>query len=122
MPRRARTYIGSEVMSLPSSSTRPESGETRPTTIEKVVVLPAPFGPSRPTTSPDEISRLTPRTTVRPLYDLVRSSVRRVAIQNLGGVGAPGPTVTHWRSFTGATLLFSMVVASPSRWNVTLVA
>ena len=66
MPCRARMYIGSEVTSLPSSSTRPESGEVSPTTIEKVVVLPAPFGPSSPTTSPEAMSRLTPRTTVRP--------------------------------------------------------
>ena len=55
MPLRARTYIGSSVTSVPSSSTRPESGAVRPTTIENVVVLPAPFGPSRPTTSPDAI-------------------------------------------------------------------
>src|SRR5262245_44567397 len=45
-----------------------------------VVVLPAPFGPSRPTTSPDATSRFTSRTTVRPLYDLVRPSARSVAI------------------------------------------
>ena len=75
MPRRARMYIGSSVTSAPSSSTRPESGETSPTTMENVVVLPAPFGPSRPTTSPDEMSRFTPLTTVRPPYDFVRSSV-----------------------------------------------
>jgi hypothetical protein len=43
------------------------SGAVKPTTIENVVVLPAPLGPSSPTTSPDEISRLTPLTTVRPL-------------------------------------------------------
>ncbi len=66
MPFRARMYIGSVVTSLPSRRTRPESGLVNPTTIAKVVVLPAPFGPSNPTTSPDSISRLTPRTTVRP--------------------------------------------------------
>ena len=66
MPFRARMYIGSLVTSLPSRRTRPESGLVKPTTIANVVVLPAPFGPSSPTTSPDAISRLTPRTTVRP--------------------------------------------------------
>ncbi len=86
MPFRARMYIGSSVTSWPSSSTRPESGDTSPTTIENVVVLPAPFGPSRPTTSPDAISMFTPRTTVRPPKDLVRSVVRSVAIQ-LQGIG-----------------------------------
>src|SRR5262245_47521534 len=74
-------YIGSSVTSWPSSSTRPESGAVRPTTIENVVVLPAPFAPSSPTTSPDSISTLTPRTTVRPLYDLVRSRVSSTDIQ-----------------------------------------
>ena len=81
MPFRARMYIGSSVTSMPSSSTRPESGAVSPTTIENVVVLPAPLAPSRPITSPDAISTLTPLTTVRPLYDLVRSRVRSVAIQ-----------------------------------------
>jgi hypothetical protein len=31
MPLRARTYIGSSVMSVPSNNTRPESGAVRPT-------------------------------------------------------------------------------------------
>ena len=31
MPLRARTYMGSSVTSVPSSSTRPESGAVRPT-------------------------------------------------------------------------------------------
>src|SRR5215208_3726260 len=79
IPLRARTYIGSSVTSAPSSNTRPVSGEVRPTTIENVVVFPAPFGPSRPTTSPELMSRFTPLTTVRPLYDFVRSVVCSVA-------------------------------------------
>src|SRR3954465_14190237 len=90
MPFRARTYIGLSVTSVPSRRTRPESGAVSPTTIENVVVLPAPFGPSRPTTSPDAISRLTPLTTVRPLYDLVRSRVRSVAIQGRSSAGHAG--------------------------------
>ena len=45
-----------------------------------VVVLPAPFGPSSPTISPEATSTSTSRTTVRPPYDLVRPSVRSVAI------------------------------------------
>src|SRR4029453_18732411 len=109
MPLRARTYIGSSVTSLPSRSTRPESGDIRPTTMEKVVVLPAPFGPSSPTTSPDEISTLTPRTTVRPLNDLVRSVVLSVAIQGLQGIGLVFNGVTPGMPSTTS-------VSSP-RWN-----
>src|SRR6478735_2316704 len=82
MPYRARMYIGSAVTSVPSRRTRPESGAVRPTTIENVVVLPAPFGPRRPTTSPDAISISTPLTTVRPPYDLVSPIVFSVAIQS----------------------------------------
>src|SRR3954465_12929468 len=81
MPFRARTYIGASVTWMPSGMTRPESGAARPTTTENVVFLPAPFAPSRPMTSPEAISTLTPLTTVRPLYDLVRSRVSSVAIQ-----------------------------------------
>src|SRR5262245_64067354 len=83
MPLRARTYIGSSVTSAPSSSTRPVSGAVSPTTIENVVVFPAPFGPSNPTTSPEEMSRLTPLTTVRPLYVFVRSLVCSVDMRKL---------------------------------------
>src|SRR5262249_40097895 len=96
IPLRARMYIGSSVTSLPSSSTRPESGAVSPTTIENVVVLPAPLAPSSPTTSPESISTLTPRTTVRPLYDLVRSRVRSVAIT--GSREGLGPSDSATRS------------------------
>src|SRR5262249_48983501 len=80
IPLRARTYMGSEVTSWLSSSTRPLSGPVNPTTMPNVVVFPAPFGPSNPTTSPDDTSRLTSRTTVRPLYDFVSPSVCSVDI------------------------------------------
>ena len=79
--RRPPCRMGSSVTSTPSSSTRPESGAVSPTTIENVVVLPAPLAPSRPITSPEAISMLTPLTTVLPLYDLVRSVVASVDIQ-----------------------------------------
>src|SRR4051794_37888151 len=80
MPFRARTYIGSSVTSSESRITRPESGAASPTVMANVVVLPAPFGPSRPTISPEDTSMLTPRTTVRPPYDLVSWIVRSVDV------------------------------------------
>ena len=73
---RAR-YIGSVVMSCPSRSTEPASGATSPTTIENVVVFPAPFGPSSPTTSPAETRTDTPATTVRPAVGLRRDRAPR---------------------------------------------
>ena len=52
MPALARRYIGSRVTSRPSNLTVPPSESIRPMVIRKLVVLPAPLGPSSPTTSP----------------------------------------------------------------------
>ena len=38
---------GSASASMPKMETEPASGRSRPATIRKVVVLPAPLGPSR---------------------------------------------------------------------------
>ena len=57
IPRRARRYIGRSVISASPSDTRPEVGRIPPASMLKVVVLPAPFGPSRPTTSAGWTSR-----------------------------------------------------------------
>src|SRR5450830_80251 len=108
--------MGSSVTSSPSSSTRPESGAVRPTTIENVVVLPAPFAPRRPTTSPDATSTLTPLTTVRPLYDFVRSLVRSVAIQNDPSGGQTGTVFVVWL----AVPFPLAIVVLPARWNVSV--
>ena len=51
MPRRARWYIGRRLMSSPSKMTRPPSAGIMPMVILKLVVLPAPFLPRRPTIS-----------------------------------------------------------------------
>ncbi|MNR04838.1 hypothetical protein D3C85_1208310 [compost metagenome] len=44
-------------MSWPSAITVPVEGVTMPQTMEIIVVLPAPFGPSRAKISPFSISR-----------------------------------------------------------------
>src|SRR5436309_785825 len=49
----------------PTTSTVPASGRTAPRHISRVVVLPAPFGPSRATRSPSRTVRST-RSTARP--------------------------------------------------------
>src|SRR5690242_4434857 len=68
MPRRARACMGNRVIGLSSKRTLPPSGRINPTTMLKVVVLPAPLGPSSPTISPDETVIVTPLTTLRPAY------------------------------------------------------
>src|SRR5499433_3129094 len=61
---------------------RPPSARSSPTIMKKDVVLPAPFGPRRPTTSPRWMSRLTRSTTRRFLKRLrkpwaIRPSISR---------------------------------------------
>src|SRR2546425_2022353 len=46
----------------PSTDTSPDVGKSRPDSIFSVVVLPAPFGPRKPTTSPGSISNEIPST------------------------------------------------------------
>ncbi len=51
-PSRARSAWPSPCQRSPSTSSVPPSGESRPSKSSTVVVLPAPFGPSRPKHSP----------------------------------------------------------------------
>ena len=50
----------------PCTNTWPESGRISPTSIRMAVVLPAPFGPSRPTTCPGSARKETPSTARNP--------------------------------------------------------
>jgi hypothetical protein len=70
-------------------------------TIEIVVVLPAPFGPSSPYVSPASIEKLTPSTATRPANDLRRSSHESTGERSMSlTLSARAP----WRS------------APPGRW------
>src|SRR5205823_8572366 len=51
-PMRARTAAGSRITSTPSTPARPASGRTVVVSTRTVVVLPAPLGPSSPSTVP----------------------------------------------------------------------
>ena len=57
---RLRTSRASLTTSWPSTRALPEVGISSVISILIVVVLPAPFGPSRPKSSPFSISKLTP--------------------------------------------------------------
>ena len=61
MPTRRRTASASWVTSSPSTVATPSVGAMSAVSIRTVVVFPAPFGPSRPSTSPRAISRSIPR-------------------------------------------------------------
>ena len=57
----------------------PEVGVTTPVSMEMVWVLPAPFGPSRPNTSPSSTLKLIPLTASKSPYFLTRFSTSRIA-------------------------------------------
>ena len=56
--------MGRAAVSAPNTVILPESGFSSVTSIRMVVVLPAPFGPSRPNVSPGSMRRSTRRTAV----------------------------------------------------------
>ena len=59
---RCFTATGSACTSMPSIATYPDVGRTRVVSAPIVVVLPAPFGPRSPKTSPRRASKLMPAT------------------------------------------------------------
>ncbi|SRR5690606_33128201 len=66
-PMDARTRSGSLRTSIPATSAYPASGLSNVVRMRTVVVLPAPFGPSNPSTDPVGTSRSTPaRASVSP--------------------------------------------------------
>jgi hypothetical protein len=56
---------GCAATSTPAMNPRPEVGTTRVVSIPAVVVLPAPFGPSKPKISPAGMSRLSRSTAAK---------------------------------------------------------
>ena len=63
----------------PTKSMVPSSGVTTPRSMNSVVVLPAPFGPSKATRSPVWTSRLTPATAISPRNRFTKPRARRTA-------------------------------------------
>ena len=59
-PIERRTPWGSAATSMPLTTARPESGVSSVVRIRTAVVLPAPLGPSSPSTDPAGTSRSTP--------------------------------------------------------------
>ena len=74
---RASAPRGRRRMSQPSAAMRPEVGATRPRSIPRTVVFPAPLPPSSATVSPLSTAKLTASTASADRYRLVRSTTRR---------------------------------------------
>src|ERR1700738_2142167 len=108
IPRRARWYASSAVISRSLNQMRPSLGGSRPLSKLKNVVFPAPFGPMIVRTPPSGISRLTLLTAVNPETRRARFSVLKTYdIENflghrLGGSGGAtrGARSMVWRDAT----------------------
>ena len=61
-PDVSRRRVGSPIASTPSTTTSPASALSSVVSMRTTVVLPAPLGPSRPSTVPGVTSKSTPST------------------------------------------------------------
>src|SRR5262245_40751274 len=75
-PMQRRTAAASRTTSRPSTQARPPSGCRRVVRMRTAVVLPAPFGPSTPSTVPRGTDRSIPRSARTSPNDLTRPSTR----------------------------------------------
>src|SRR5262245_57072528 len=93
----ARAASGSWTTSLPATRTEPDVGRTSVAIVLIVVVLPAPFGPRRPNTSPAPTEKDTPSTArTLPGYTLTRFSISSVfspAAVAAGGAAVVSPAM-----------------------------
>ena len=72
-PMWRRTSAGSASTSMPATTAEPESGRSSVVRIRTAVVLPAPLGPSTPSTEPSGTAKESPQRARTSLYDLVKS-------------------------------------------------
>src|SRR5579864_7631557 len=78
-----RTLSDSVAMSNPLTVARPDVGAMSVVSIRMSVDFPAPFGPSRPKTSPSSTSKVTPLTAVKSPKRLTRSRTSMACIDDL---------------------------------------
>ena len=94
-PARARRYGAQWVMSRPSQVIEPAVSRLLPATQSMSVVLPAPFGPSRPTTSPGATCSVTSSRAVNPPNRWVSPDTARVragtGVRRAAGSGSGAP-------------------------------
>src|ERR1051325_9361430 len=81
-PIMARTRRGDLRIECPPTEISPRSGWRKVTSIRIVVVLPAPFGPTKPKISPLSMVRLTLSTAIRLPNRLLRSRISIIAVMS----------------------------------------
>src|SRR5437899_1734067 len=110
--------------STPKSEAEPAVGFTNPSSTFIVVVLPAPFGPRKPKTSPVLTLRLRPFTAVltpcpkpRPRYSTRKSRISKIAFINIADL-----ETNVWIVFEGEfqTTKFSLPAKpeKPAAWEM----
>src|SRR5918999_1673112 len=87
----------------PTISTVPPSGSTTPRHISRVVVLPAPLGPSRATRSPRRTVRSTPSTARPRRYVFSRPRARRTSLMPASVPAVPDTTPPDIPACAGPT-------------------
>src|SRR5215468_3665394 len=90
MPLWHMRLAGRPAISSPANVTRPEVGRYMPAMQLKIVLLPDPFGPIRPTISPSSTSKETCETAVKPPKVLLKPETVRRATGYSARVGARG--------------------------------
>src|SRR4051794_21759946 len=78
-PDRAIASVRRPRIDVPARLISPAAGATMPMIARRVVDLPAPFGPTSPTSSPRSTRRLRPRTTRTAPYRISTSSSSSIA-------------------------------------------
>jgi len=79
-PIRRRTWSGWASTSMPATSARPESGRSSVVSTRTAVVLPAPLGPSTPSTVPSGTRRSSPSSARTCPYVFTRASATTASV------------------------------------------
>src|SRR5579859_1869287 len=94
-PIERRTAAASRTRSWPSTRARPASGSSSVVRMRKAVVLPAPFGPRRPSTVPCGTDGSMPRSARTSPNDLVNPSTKIAGAELVGDTCPPVQTASH---------------------------
>ncbi len=83
-PSAMRAWAGSPSIARPASAILPEVGRWLPARRSNIVVLPAPFGPTRPTISPARTAKDRPSTAASPPKRFTTAATSRSATESSG--------------------------------------
>ena len=97
--------------------TDPLDGVVKPVTTSRIVVLPAPFGPMSPTTSPGSIAKLTPSTATTPPNFTTRSLTASVTARRRSRGGAAGASAPARGNRSPSTTRRSGADRSSACWS-----